>query len=304
MEQVMDSGVKQKKRKLFRSRDDKMMFAMLAPAVIAVFVISIVPLVYTFYLSFHNYILTKPQEISFFGFGNFIRVFSDSAILESIRNTLIFTVCSVSISLVVGVALASLINNVTRGKTFFRIVIFTPMMFSAVVVGVIWRFLFNNEMGILNYLVQCLGFSRINWLGDAKMAMVSAIIADVWQWSSYTFILALAAMEAMDPEPIEAATVDGASAVQIFFRIKFHALLPVLEVAAMFRFIWAFRSFDLIYALTNGGPGTATETMALEVWRQAFTRYDVGVSSAISVLMFLILTVLSIAILKNSMKSD
>ena len=292
------------RRRLFKNRDDALMFGMLAPAVIAVFVISIIPLIYTFYLSFQNYILTKPEEKTFSGADNFIKIFTDSGILQAISNTLVFTFSSVVISLVIGVALASLINNVSHGKTFFRIAIFTPMMFSSVVVGVIWRFLFNNEMGVLNYFVECLGLERVNWLGNGAMAMISIIVADVWQWSSYTFILALAALEAMNPEPIEAATIDGASSVQIFFRVKMPSLLPVLEVAAVFRFIWAFRSFDLIYALTNGGPGTSTETMALEVWRQAFTRYDIGVSSAVSVLMFVILMGLSVFILRGTMKKE
>ncbi len=292
------------RRRLFKNRDDALMFGMLAPAVIAVFVISIIPLIYTFYLSFQNYILTKPEEKTFSGADNFIKIFTDSGILQAIGNTLIFTFSSVVISLVIGVALASLINNVSHGKTFFRIAIFTPMMFSSVVVGVIWRFLFNNEMGVFNYFVECLGLERVNWLGNGAMAMISIIVADVWQWSSYTFILALAALEAMNPEPIEAATIDGASSVQIFFRVKMPSLLPVLEVAAVFRFIWAFRSFDLIYALTNGGPGTSTETMALEVWRQAFTRYDIGVSSAVSVLMFVILMGLSVFILRGTIKKE
>lgn len=293
-----------KRKRFFRNRDDALLFGMLLPAVLAVFVISIIPLLYTFYLSFQNYILTKPKNISFAALGNYAKVFTDSAILQAIGNTFLFTFTSVLISLVLGLALASLVNNVSRGKTFFRIAIFTPMMFSSVVVGVIWKFLFNNEMGVLNFFTQSLGMGRVNWLGNGPMAMISIVMADVWQWSSYTFILALAALEAMNPEPIEAATIDGANAVQIFFRVKLVSLMPVLEVAAVFRFIWAFRSFDLIYALTGGGPGRATETIALEVWRQAFTRYDVGVSSAVSVLMFLILMGLSVFILRNTMKTE
>ncbi|HLV10095.1 MAG TPA: sugar ABC transporter permease, partial [Halanaerobiales bacterium] len=141
------------------------------------------------------------------------------------------------------------------------------------------------------------------WLGIPAIAMVSIVIADVWQWSSYTFILSLAALEAMNPTPIEAAKIDGANAVQIFRHVRLPIILPVLKIAAVFRIIWAFRNFDLIYALTKGGPGNATETMALGIWKLAFTRYDIGVSSALSVLMFFILMALSIIILRNSVKA-
>jgi multiple sugar transport system permease protein len=284
------------------NKNDALMYGMLAPAVVFVFVVSIIPLLYTFYLSFQNYILTKPGERHFSGLDNFAKLVADEAIRQSIFTTFLYTIASVVLTLLIGLALALVINNIQTGKTFFRIALFTPMMLSSVVVGVIWRFLFNNEMGVLNYLLQTFGLARVNWLGSGAMAMTSIIIADVWQWSSYAFILALAALEAMNPEPIEAATIDGAGPVQIFWYLKLPAILPVLEVAAVFRFIWAFRSFDLIYALTKGGPGTSTETMALEVWRQAFTRYDVGASSAVSVLMFVLLIGISVFILRNSMK--
>ncbi len=291
------------KRSIF-TQDNLFMYGMMAPALIIVFIVSIIPLVYTFYLSFQNYILTKPGAIHFAGFENFIKLFTDSTIRDSILHTFIYTGASVILSLVIGLVLAVVINNVTVGKTFFRIALFTPMMLSSVVVGVIWRFLFNNELGVLNYLVTFFGGAKMNWLGTGTMAMTSIVAADVWQWASYTFILALAALEAMNPEPIEAATIDGANSWQIFWSLRFPQMLPVIEVAAVFRFIWAFRSFDLIYALTKGGPGTSTETMALEVWRQAFTRYDIGTSSAVSVLMFCLLFLISIFLLRNSVKNS
>ena len=206
--------------------------------------------------------------------------------------------------MLIGLGLALVVNNIERGKTFYRVALFLPMMLSPVVIGVVWRFLFNYEMGVLNYLIQLIGFERVNWLSDPSMAMVSVIIADVWQWSSYTFILALAALEAMDPTPIEAANIDGANALHVFRYVRLPAMLPTLKVAAIFRIIWAFRNFDLIYALTKGGPGNATETMAIGIWKLAFTRYDIGVSSALSVLMFVILMALSVMILRNSVKTS
>lgn len=281
-----------------------LMYGLLAPAVLVVLVVSILPLFYTVWLSFQSYILTRPGEAAFAGLKNYAALAADETVRRAVLTTFVYTFSSVGVSMVVGTLLAIVVNNVPKGRTFFRIVLFTPMMLSSVVVGVIWRFLFNNELGVLNYLLGCVGLGPVNWLGSGPMAMASIVIADVWQWSSYTFILALAALEAMNPEPIEAATIDGAGPWQTFWRIKMPNMVPVLEVALVFRLIWAFRSFDLLYALTKGGPGTATETMALEVWRQAFTRYDIGLSSAISVVMFLLLMALSAVILRGAVKTE
>ena len=287
-----------------RRRENVLMYALLAPGLLVVLTVSFYPLLYTFYLSFQDFILTKPDQATFIGLANYLKLFFDDAIRASILTTFQFTVLSVLISMVVGVGLAVIVNGVPFGKTFFRIVLFVPMMLSSVVVGVIWKFLYNNELGVLNYILELLGTDRISFLGSGGAAMASVVAADVWQWASYTFILALAALEAMNPEPLEAACIDGANGWQLFWRIRFPTMLPVLEVALVFRFVWAFRSFDLIYALTKGGPGTSTETMALEVWRQAFTKYDIGASSALSVLMFLILMGLSIIILRKTLKES
>ena len=285
-------------------RENALMYALLVPGLLVVLAISFYPLLYTVYLSFHNYMLTKPDQATFIGLGNYLKLFFDEAIRASILTTLQFTLLSVLISMAVGVGLAVVVNGVPFGKTFFRIVLFVPMMLSSVVVGVIWKFLYNNELGVLNHILQLIGLERISFLGSGGVAMASIITADVWQWASYTFILALAALEAMNPEPLEAACIDGANGWQLFWRIRFPTMLPVLEVALVFRFVWAFRSFDLIYALTKGGPGTSTETMALEIWRQAFTKYDVGASSALSVLMFLLLMGLSVIILRKTLKES
>lgn len=286
------------------NRDNLTMSLMLYPSVIFVFIVSIIPLLYTFMLSFQEYSLLNSQNAHFNGLSNYIKIISDSAIIDSIIVTLKYTFTSVICSMVLGLLLAMMANTITAGRTFFRITLFLPMMLTAVVVGVMWKFLYNYDLGVLNYLLELVGLERLNWIGSGTLALMSVIIADVWQWTSYTFILALAALEALNPEPIEAARIDGANALQIFFRIKLVYILPVLEVALVFRLIWAFRGFDLIYSLTKGGPGTATETMSLSIWRYAFNRYDIGISSAISVLMFFILMLLSLVILRRSMSKE
>jgi multiple sugar transport system permease protein len=292
------------KQNAFLKNDDALMYGLMAPSLIIVILVSIVPLAYTFILSFQNYFLTKPNLAHFSGVNNYISLFGDPVIRQSIITTIVYTISTVTISIVIGILLALLVDSVPIGKSFYRIILFAPMMLCSVVLGVIWRFLYNNELGIINYFISLMGFERINFLGKALNAMISLVIADVWQWASYTFILVLAALEAMNPEPVEAARIDGASAWHIFWLIKLPSIFPVIEVAAVFRSIWSFRGFDLIYALTKGGPGTSTQTMALEIYRQAFTQYNIGLSSAIAVVMFILLIFLSLGILHRTMNQS
>jgi multiple sugar transport system permease protein len=279
--------------------ENRAMSVMLAPSIIFVFIASIIPLIYTFALSVQDYTLTNPSGAHFNGLENYIQLFLNADIRHSIYMTMMFTFSSVVLSMVIGLALAVLVNKLDKGRTFFRVVVFLPMMLSPVVIGVVWRFLLNYELGVFNYLAERIGLNPVNWLGNPSFAMASIILGDVWQWSSYTFILALAALESMDPSPIEAANIDGASSLQVFRHVTLPLITPTLKIAAVFRIVWAFRNFDLIYALTKGGPGNATETMAVGIWKLAFTRYDIGVSSALSVLMFFILMGLSVILLRS-----
>ena len=287
-----------------RGGENRLMLGLLLPSVLFVLVISIVPLAYTFFLSFQNYSLLNSDGAHFNGIQNYIEIVSNPAIRQSVWVTFQYTISSIALSTLVGVGLAVVVNQIKKGKSFFRVVFFVPMMLSGIVVGVLWRFLFSTDLGVINYLLEIVGVGRINWTGSATAAMASILIADVWQWSSYTFINALAALEAMNPEPVEAAKVDGANALQLFFLIKLPAIMPVVGVSIVFRTVWAFRSFDLIYSLTSGGPGTSTTTMAIEIYRRAFNQYKIGASSALSVLMFLILTGLSLFILKKTLKGE
>ena len=290
--------------KTLRKQENRLMFGLLSPSVLFVFVVSIVPLAYTFYLSFQDYNLLKPKKAHFVGLENFIDIFSTPALRQPIFTTIEYTLLTVVLSTLVGILLAVVVNKLKFGKDFFRVVFFVPMMLSGVVVGVLWRFLFNSDLGVVNYLLELLGFARVSWVGSPAAAMVSILIADVWQWSSFIFINVLAALDAMNPEPLEAASIDGASGTQIFFNIKLPSIMPVISVSVVFRTIWAFRNFDLIYSLTSGGPGTSTTTMAIQIYKVAFNQYKIGLASALSSLMFILLMAISIYVLKDTLKGE
>lgn len=291
---------------LFQSKwgDTAMLYAFIIPAVLVVFAVTVIPLCYAFVLSFQEYSLNKPQEAHFNGIQNYIAMFSNETVITSIKNTFVFAVASVSITVLLGLFAAIIVNQLDFGKSFFRIAIFAPMMLAAVVVGIMWKFLLNNQLGIINYLFSLLGMPSPDWLGDPAWAMVTIILVDVWQWTSYAFLLILAGLESMNTEPIESAWIDGANAFQVFWYVKLPSLLPVIQVAAIFRLIWAFRSFDTIFTLTKGGPGLATETISLSIWRFAFQKYDIGMASSLSVLIFFILMLIAVAILRKTFKEE
>lgn len=157
-------------------KENRLMFGMLAPSVLVVFAISIVPLAYTFYLSFCNYSLVSSGPASFTGLQNYLKLFQDETIRNSILVTFQYTILSVIFSTLVGVGLAIVVNQIKIGKSFFRVVFFVPMMLSGVVVGVLWRFLFNTDLGVVNYLLEVIGLSRVNWTGSAQTAMASILI--------------------------------------------------------------------------------------------------------------------------------
>ena len=277
-----------------RGGENRLMLGLLLPSVLFVLVISIVPLAYTFFLSFQNYSLLNSDGAHFNGIQNYIEIVSNPAIRQSVWVTFQYTISSIALSTLVGVGLAVVVNQIKKGKSFFRVVFFVPMMLSGIVVGVLWRFLFSTDLGVINYLLEIVGVGRINWTGSATAAMASILIADVWQWSSYTFINALAALEAMNPEPVEAAKVDGANALQLFFLIKLPAIMPVVGVSIVFRTVWAFRSFDLIYSLTSGGPGTSTMTLAYIIYQAAFKDWKMGYACALAVVLLVFVLIVNL----------
>jgi multiple sugar transport system permease protein len=287
-----------------KHNDTALLYAFLIPAVLVVFVVTVVPLCYAFVLSFQEYNLAKPQDAHFIGLQNYIAMFSNSAVLTSILNTFVFSVVSVSITILLGLFSAIVVNQLDFGKSFFRIAVFSPMMLTPVVVGIMWKFLLNNQLGIIKYLLSLVGMSSPDWLGNPKWAMATIIMVDVWQWTSYAFLLILAGLESMNTEPIESARIDGANALQVFWYIKLPSLMPVIQVAAIFRLIWAFRNFDTIFTLTKGGPGLATETISLSIWRFAFQKYDIGMASSLSVLIFIILMLIAIGILRKTFREE
>jgi multiple sugar transport system permease protein len=247
------------------------------PAVIVLLALSIYPLIYSIKVSLTG----SSGEFTFANFGRLIgdRVFGAAAV-----QTIVLTACALAIEFLLGLALALLIDSLARAKSFFRAGLLVPMLLPPVVAAVAWRLIFNPQFGVLNGTLRELGINTASllWTGGDRSALASVIAVDVWEWTPFLFLLLSAGLQAIPREPLEAARIDGASAWQTFRDITLPLLRPVIVLALLLRAMDLVRIFDQIFILTQGGPGTATETVSLYIYRTAFRFSNFGYAAAMS----------------------
>lgn len=211
--------------------------------------------------------------------------------------TLTFAAAVVAAELLLGIILALLVEQGVRGLSVFRTIFILPMMIAPVVVGLIWRYLYDTRFGLINYYLQKAGIAPQLWLADPDLALLSVIIADIWQWTPFIFIIILAGLQSLPSSAVEAARVDGCSTFQIIWNIKIPLLLPVITVALLLRLIDAFRVLEVIFIMTFGGPGLSTEVLSLHIYKTAFISQRLGMASAIANFLLVVILILSIALL-------
>lgn len=256
------------------------------------------PVIQAFYLSFFDWkIGTDLEDAPWVGFRHFIRMATDADVLESITVTLRFGFWTITIEMLLGVALALLLEKPIRGASLFRTVFILPLMISPVVVGLIWRYLFDARIGWINYYLGYLGIEPQVWLGDAELAFFAIVFTDIWQWTPFIFIIVIAGLQALPSEVLEASKIDGANWWQHILFVKLPMIRSILVIALLLRLIDVFRALEVMYILTGGGPGRATELLSLHIYNRAFDTQQLGYASAISVLLILIVFSLSFAIL-------
>lgn len=247
------------------------------PTVLVLLALSIYPLIYAIKVS-----LTGPTGA--FTFANFTRLAGDGVFAAAAVQTVVLTLAALIVEFTVGLALALLIDSLARAKSFFRAGLLVPMLLPPVVAAVAWRLIFNPQFGVLNGTLRELGLNTASllWTGGDRSALASVILVDVWEWTPFLFLLVSAGLQAIPPEPLEAARIDGASAWQIFRDVTLPLLRPVILLAVMLRAMDLVRIFDQIFILTQGGPGTATETVSLYIYRTAFRFSNFGYAAAMS----------------------
>jgi multiple sugar transport system permease protein len=226
------------------------------------------------------------------GFAHYARVLGDSLFRTGVLNTAIFAVAAVGIQMVLGFALALMTTKVTRGRVFYRTVFILPILVPGIVIGAIWKLMYNFNFGVLNQLFGLVGLGPYDLLGNADTALMAVIAVDVWHWTPFVYLLLLAGLESLPEDIYEAAKVDGATFLQELRYITLPLMLPTIVVTLVFRTLVAFKVFDEIYLLTSGGPGTATEVVSYTIYRRFFTEGQTGYGAAMSVVVLFVLALL------------
>lgn len=270
-------------------------YLFLAPAVAVLGVALLYPIGYMVYASFLDWNPSQRiEEADFVGLRNYINLAGDPNFHESFLVTVSFAAIVVSLEMVIGVGLALLLDRKLRGMSLLRTIFILPMMIAPIVVGLMWRYMYHPSVGILNRTLNDLGFSSIPWLSDPDWAFASVIIADVWQWTPFIFILSLAALQSLPRSALEASALDGATVWQQIWHIKLPLMMPVLIIAALLRLIDAFKVLEVILVLTNGGPGLSTEILSLRIQRTTQEFRELGVAAAMSNYLLLLLLALTL----------
>jgi len=265
---------------------------MTLPTVFILLAIGIMPLIYSLALTFHDWTLGRPEGAVFIWFKNYARVVGDERFWGSLKSSFIFTGMAVSAEFAFGMGLALIFTRGFRGNSVFRTLLLIPMMLPPIVAGLIWRFMYNPQVGIINYLMRLVGLQGPIWLGDPKIAMPAVVIVDLWQWGPFMFLLLFTGMASLPNDVYEAARVDGASGIQRFIYITLPLLRPIILVAVVIRVIDTLRIFDTIFVLTRGGPANVTEVLSIYTYKVGMNFFHMGYATTMSYfLLFIIMIV-------------
>jgi len=263
------------------------------PTLIAVFGVILVPLVSSMVLSLYRRDLSRPQWDAFVGFGNYIKLMRDARYLNSLKATAIFSITSVVFELVLGVAIALILNQRFKGRGFVRGLMILPWALPSIVNAAMWEWIYNANYGALNALLMQLGIidEYQVWLANPRAAMALIILANVWKETPFTTLLVLAALQGIPGDLYEAARVDGASVWQQLIYITLRLLLPVIMIAGLLQLIWGFQTFELVYIITGGGPFSTTELVPLRIYTQTFRSLRFGYGAAMAYLTSLLVII-------------
>ncbi|HEX6607156.1 MAG TPA: sugar ABC transporter permease [Chloroflexia bacterium] len=269
------------------NRNIKWLFIL--PAAIFVAVMMIFPIIYTGGLSFTQWSGSATQPAQWVGLDNYTTLlFNDQRFRDAFVRTFIFTIGAVVIELILGLAIALLLRREFRGQNVVKTLILLPMVATPVAMGMAWLLMLEPTIGFANYALQRLGLPPQQWLASTDQALPSLMLVDIWEWTPMIALIALAGLATLPDEPFEAATVDGAGPWQRFLHLTLPLLAPTLVVATLLRAIDALKTFDIIYTMTQGGPGYSTETLNIYSYVQGFGYFQLGMASSLLVIFFAI----------------
>lgn len=265
------------------------------PALAIILAVIVFPWLFTLYMSVHEWKVGAPRE--FVGLANYVKLATDPRFIESIGHTLYFTLLAVVLPLGFGTAAALVFHRNFPLRGLLRTIFILPMMATPVAVALVWTMMFHPQLGVLNYLLTRIGLPPHSWVYAPETVISSLVLVEIWHWTPLVMLIVLGGLAAAPTEPYESAVIDGASRFQMFRYITLPLIMPFIIVAAVIRTIDALKTFDTIYVITQGGPGTASETINIYLYLQAFAFYNIGYASAVVVVFFLLVVALSLLLL-------
>ncbi len=265
------------------------------PAVAVMLAVIIFPWIFTFFMSVHDWRIGQAK--TFVGFDNYLKLVNDERFRNSVSRTLVFTLLSVVLPVVLGVASALVFHRKFPLRGLLRGIFIMPMMATPVAVALVWTMMFHPQLGVLNYLLSLVGIPPSLWVFDQATVIPSLVLVETWQWTPLIMLIVLGGLASLPTEPYESALIDGATPWQMFRNITLPLVLPFIMVATIIRTIDAVKAFDTIFVITLGGPGTASETINLYLYTVAFAFYDIGYASAMVVVFMVVIMALCLILL-------
>lgn len=271
----------------------------LMPALLIVFIAVVIPLGNSVVMSFQKVRTNVPNfKPVFIGFDNYVQMFQDPLFIRSVGNTILFVLTSVSLELVFGVILAMMLSGESNTSRILRSIMLIPMIMAPVAAGTTWRMMFDKTTGVINYMLGLIGIEGVNWLGTPAMAFVSVVFVDVWRMTPWFAILLISGIKSISGESIEASLVDGATKWKCFIHIVLPQLKRVLVLVLMLRTIDAFKVFDIVYVMTGGGPGMATEMLPNYIYAQGLRYFNAGYAASLAIVFILAMSALSLVFIR------
>jgi multiple sugar transport system permease protein len=282
------------------ARDRRFKYTLIAPSIFVLLLIGVFPLVYLLVVSFQGITMTS-NDTSFQGLRNYALLFQDARLWQSLLHTLAFTTIALPIELLLGLLMAQLFIDHLPGRQIFVALLVLPVVVSPIVAGATWSLMFDNRFGPINQIISWIAGRDVTllWTINPQLVYPAILAAEVWQWTPFMFLLLLAALSAVDKSQLEAAAIDGAGYWRTFRRIVLPAIWPVMAVAILIRGLDLFRLFDIVWALTKGGPGTMTETLSIFTYVKGFQQFETSYTGAVALLIIVLLSVVVILALRR-----
>ena len=287
-----------KKRKLRAGELGKYFVIFILPALIIYLLFSIIPFLYTIYYSFTDYTDMNPINLHFVGLKNYIKVLQTPVMLAAIKNSVIYAILLTGFQTLLGLPLAFVLNQKLKSRNLLRAVFFFPAVFSSLIIGYLWNFIMSSsDFGLINNILHQLGLGTLNFF-TSKNALYSVILTQIWQWTGWAMVILLANLQSISPDLYEAAEIDGANGLKKFMYVTLPLMCPSVKIVIVTGLIGGMKVFDIIYSMTSGGPGDATQTVMTVMMKKGISEGFYSTGSAFGVCFFIIVLAISAIVTK------